>query len=861
MEIVLLLIILVLIIIFQTGMASRIDRVENQLKKFRYGDMASESRKIKETEERRSWEEPIKEEPKTEPPAGSVRHFSYPLEEVPEEEDEKHQEELREPEQSVLQTIPETDTFEKEEPVTESELEKLAEAEKPEEVIHPKSAAYSGPAGSQEPEETWYTKFRKNNPDLEKFIGENLLSKIAISILVLGVAFFVKYAIDKNWINEVARVGIGILCGLIVLSFGHRLRVRFKAFSSVLVGGAIAIFYFSIGIGFHQYKIFDQTTAFVIMFVITSFSVFLSVVYDRLELAALSLIGGFATPFMVSTGEGNFRVLFTYLIILDVGMLVLAYLRKWNLINILSYAFTMIIYMSWLETKLLGDPRGPYQEALMFGAIFYVIFICMNIVNNIKAKRNFETISISILLSNTFLYYCAGMQVLHSFRPESKGIFNVMMALFNMLCAWLLHKQFKADKKLVYMMIGLTLTFITIAAPVQLEGNHITLFWAMESLLLMWLAQRSEIPLYRFVSVFVFFLMTMSLGMDWVTVYRGYAEDAETLRVVFNKGFGTGIFCAAATYLTLLLLKKEIKDSGDPERTITYLGLPFHAKNYSNLMRLAFTALVYFTGIFELVYQLRERLDESVAFYIVVYAYHLSFVCVFNFFVRKYRHQYVEMTAFVINLVSVLAFIIGFAILPIFDFKENIVRVSSSYLGIGLHYISLAAAVWLSVVVFDALRSKRTLTREDGFLPTFGLVAVVCYVLSVELLLHVCWITMSNVASTEYHNMISKLNEYETLRRHVMKIGFPVLWGGIAFGFLLIGMKRSIKNFRVAALVLIGVVLLKLFIYDINNTSEAGKIVSFILLGIVLLIISFMYQKIKALLLDDPERKNNDDKG
>ena len=81
------------------------------------------------------------------------------------------------------------------------------------------------------------------------------------------------------------------------------------------------------------------------MIVITLFAVFTSILYNKIELAALSLIGGFATPIMLSTGGGNYKILFSYILILDVGMLVLAYFRKWHLINILSYLFTIIIYV------------------------------------------------------------------------------------------------------------------------------------------------------------------------------------------------------------------------------------------------------------------------------------------------------------------------------------------------------------------------------------------------------------------------------------------------------------------------------------------------------------------------------------
>ncbi|MFO0321996.1 MAG: DUF2339 domain-containing protein [Bacteroidota bacterium] len=85
----------------------------------------------------------------------------------------------------------------------------------------PKQKVVPPPQIKYVPQETWYDKFRKNNPDLEKFVGENLVSKIGIAILVIGITFFVKFAIDKDWINEIARVGIGILCGVIVLGFAN----------------------------------------------------------------------------------------------------------------------------------------------------------------------------------------------------------------------------------------------------------------------------------------------------------------------------------------------------------------------------------------------------------------------------------------------------------------------------------------------------------------------------------------------------------------------------------------------------------------------------------------------------------------
>ncbi|MEP6846626.1 MAG: DUF2339 domain-containing protein, partial [Panacibacter sp.] len=195
-----------------------------------------------------------------------------------------------------------------------------------------------------EQDETWFDKWLRNNPDIEKFIGENLINKIGIGILVLGIAFFVKYAIDQNWINEAGRAGIGLLCGIILIGVAHRLRKNYRSFSSVLAGGGLTVFYFTIGFAFHQYQLISQTAAFVIMVIITAFAVILSILYDRIELAILATIGGFITPFLVSTGSGNYIVLFTYLCILNTGLIVLAFYKRWHILNFIAFIFTVLIY-------------------------------------------------------------------------------------------------------------------------------------------------------------------------------------------------------------------------------------------------------------------------------------------------------------------------------------------------------------------------------------------------------------------------------------------------------------------------------------------------------------------------------------
>ena len=701
------------------------------------------------------------------------------------------------------------------------------------------------PITKKESELSWWGKFKIANPDLEKFIGENLISKIGVAILVLGIGFFVKYAIDQNWINETTRAGIGILCGGIVLGFAHKLRKNFKAFSSVLAAGAIAIFYFTIAIAFHQYHLFSQTVAFSTMIVITAFSILISVSYNRIELAALSLIGGFAAPFMVSTGEGSYIALFTYTMILNSGMLVLAYLRKWNLINILTYIFTVLLYGVWLATKVIGFSDAPYKGALIFGSLFYLSFIVMNVINNIKEKKTFSGVELSILLSNTFLFYGAGMAVFQYHHPELKGLFTILLAAFNFVCSWLLYKNFKADKKLIYLMIGLTLTFVTLAAPVQLKGNYITMFWAAEAVLLIWLSQRTKTKSFKFASIIVQTLMLCSLLMDWQQVY---GTENFFPKVLLNKGFITGITSALSLLIGVFLFKKETQNI-----TIKYITIEFHPQKYAGLLLISTIVITYLTGFLELQYQTHQYLASNDAANTIVAFYHVAFCCVLSFFfVKTSKPQNIGFATFLISA-NIALFILLFSIYPYTELRNKIELICNSNTAFFFHYFIL------TFIIYSCMLLQKIFKKQTSFLATIRrpyiwmLSVFILYFLSNELLLHGLYFMTSPIKTNKPEDYLASYNMWNNALTTVLKSGFPILWGLTAFSFLALGIKKQSKDLRVFSLVLLALTIVKLFIYDIKNVSEAGKIIAFIILGVVLLTMSFMYQKIKAIILQDEQ--------
>jgi uncharacterized membrane protein len=696
-----------------------------------------------------------------------------------------------------------------------------------------------------EPTLSIWGKFKQRNPDLEKFIGENLINKIGILILVLGISYFVKYAIDKDWINEPARVGIGVLAGSLVLFIAHKLRQKYASFSSVLVAGAIAIFYFTIAIAFHEYKLFGQEIAFAIMVVITAFSCLISLSYNRMELAILSLIGGFLVPFMVSSGSGNYIVLFTYIAILDIGILALAYFKKWQLLHILSFIFTMLLFGGWVLTDTYS--KAPHHlGALIFGFVFYIIFIITNIINNLRTKGSFSNNQLAMLTINNFVFYGIGMLVLSRYNKELAGLFTAFLAVLNMGYSLLLYKKFGLDKRGIYLLIGLSLTFITLAIPVQFSGNSITIFWAIEAIMLMWLAQKSQIKSYRFVAIVVQSLMLCSLMLDWFVYFK-----RTDLSLVSNPVFIAGIIVISSLVGVNYLLRHETEK-------LSRFGLQFNPKTYRDITRIFAIITGYFVGLFEVIYQAQHYYEFNGVLSLSG-QYHLLFTAVFCFIVFKNRTAVNERIINALAILNIIVFTFIFARIPFSEFQDNIVDGTNQNISYYLHMLSIIFIMFFWYLIYDSNKKEKVFAVFNHKLAIWCAAFILVVLTSTEVVLQGLHLMNFSTDELRLNSQYGPIYEMIASARYkIIKTGLPVLWGILAFILLLWGIKKQIQQLRIIALALLGITIVKLFVYDISNVSETGKIIAFILLGVLILIISFIYQKIKVLVIDEEKTTIND---
>ncbi len=671
--------------------------------------------------------------------------------------------------------------------------------------------------------------FFERNPDLEKFIGENLVSKIGIAILVLAIGFFVKFAIDNNWIGPVGRVAVGLLCGGILVFLAHRLRKNYQAFSSVLVGGGLAVFYFTITLAYHQFHLFSQTMAFAIMIVITIFAVVLSILYDRQELAIIALVGGFSAPFLVSDGSGNYKTLFTYLIVLNTGLLIIAYNKAWRLMNLLAFIFTIILFAGWLVSLPYDTHVVVYGNALMFAAIFYLLFFFINIANNIKANKKFIAADFSILLANTGLFFAAGLYCLAKMNEtEYQGLLTILLGVFNLIASYFLFRKREVDKNILYLFIGITLTFISLTAPIQLHGNNITLFWASEAVLLYWLFQKSKIPIIQYASLIVWFAMLFSLLMDWSIIYN---DAGNAITIIANKGFITGLYSAIASYVLFILRSKGPDETGFFEKIIS-----------KNTFRITGIVLLFVTGALEVNFQCKHFYPQTAMNVLYLQLYSFVFVLLLLFVNNKIA---------TIKISARLQVILLSACVLYFLFSLGIITNLQAHLLTEQKFLEHFFALWIVAilvgVIFYRLIKISEIRGSIAPLSPEGFVWLTCIGIVIFLSFETFWIV--NRLFYDPQNALDKI------QRVFIKTCLPILWGVCSFCFMWLGMKYKFKTLRIISLVLFLVTLLKLFMFDISNIPAAGKIAAFFCLGVLLLIVSFMYQRLKNLIINDEEKK------
>lgn len=682
--------------------------------------------------------------------------------------------------------------------------------------------------------------------NLEKFIGENLINKVGIVILVLGVAIGAKYAIDNNLISPLMRIILGYVFGIGLNGLAVRLKPKYHNFSSVLVSGGMAIMYFITFAAYIYYDLITQPTAFVLMLIFTVFTVLTAIIYDRVIIAQIGLVGAYTIPFLLSQNSGRIDFLFTYIAIINAGILALSVKKYWKSLFYSSFIITWLVFTAWYLTDY--ETEIHLNLGLVFSTVFFFIFYLTFLSYKALYKKEISLGNISLVLSNSFIYYGFGYSIINSLPGgnEYLGLFTAANAGFHFLIAFLLSRLEIVHKSVLYLPSALILVFITITVPVQFEGNWITLAWTAESVILFSIGRTKRLPLYEYFSYPLMAAASLSLLKDWLETADKYYYNEAVPYPIFNVSFLTAILFVTGFVIIYSLnrneryeplIRKELHD------LIKFVIPTILLLALYNTFRTEIGNYFYYEIINTAVGDTNQtgiQSNRNLELFNIIWQINytilfLSFLAFLN--IKKFRSAALGFVNLGLNAAVLLTFLsLGLFVLG--NLRENYLLqsgagiFSAEIFKILIRYVSL---VFAGVLIFSIYKY----TKQE-FIQKY--VSEIHLDYAFEFLFYFSlWI----VISSELINWMDIFGYADSY-----KLGLSILWGIYALLLIIIGINQNKKQLRIGAIFLFGITLAKLFFYDIADLDTISKTVVFVSLGILMLIVSFLYNKYKHLIFE-----------
>lgn len=664
----------------------------------------------------------------------------------------------------------------------------------------------------------------KKKSDLEKIIGESWINKVGILILIIGIFLGVEYSIDNNLISPLTRIVLGYLSGLTLLVFGFRLRSNYVSYSAMLVGGAMAVFYIITYIAYTQYALIGLVVAFVMMVIFTIFTILASIWYDKMIISVIGLVGAYAIPFLLSSNNGSLVILLSYIILINTGILIICVRKLWKLPAYIAFVFTSIV-----QIYLTLDSSFFHSELIfLYATLFFIQFYAVIITGRIIHNQKISVFEVIWLFSNAILYYGIGFYLVDvHLNSDFLGLFTLLNAVIHFLVGLFLKNKKLIDNTLIYSVLGLVVAFLTLAIPIQLEGVWIVLVWGVISALLYWFSIKSKEIIYQYFSLVLASLAFVSV----------FVIDVFYLRIILNSKFVVSVFLVLSyVFILYNYLRFDIFKTTYPKWSMVY------------------SALISFYAIVVLYFAFSNEISNYFEYKVVMEATEDAWPY------YSYGYVYATLKTVCLTIYS-LFFVLGLLYL-------NRYKIGNKYLGI-ISLVLLVLLLLQSITVgFYLLGNLREtcISSEKMYSYGFGRYVAIRYVL-IAAMIGALYAIAKTYRDNYYNSALDRLkipieiviyffvlcivsNELITWLSlggyyQIYKLGLSILWGVFSLILIYFGIIRQKKHLRIASIVLFGITIIKVFLYDISHLSTVSKIVVFISLGVLLLISSFLYNKFK----------------
>ena len=622
--------------------------------------------------------------------------------------------------------------------------------------------AFSGAIGQDEAE------------TLETRIGGRLLLYAGMLVLVLGLAFFLRYAFEREWMSPPVRVALGVIAGVGMAAGGYRLAATYRNYGLFLSGGGIAILYLSVYAALNLYGLIPPLATFVLLVAITVAGALLADRTRSQPMALMAVLGGFLVPFLVGGDRDAQVTLFTYVALLVAATMFLAWRHEWPWLNVASLAFTALTVVAWADVYYTPD---KYLRTHAFLTIYCAMFLSM-LLRAWRTPHPHRDIVSSLLALAPVAYHITSVMIL---RPHEVAlpIYLVVVTVVGVIAA--LHYELPWLRLVVWVAVALPL------AP-----------WLEEHQSRGWLAGTVA-------TLAGIHLVHLAAQIRNVTRGTHTAPDVVLLQAN-GIGFYAGLYAALFESFTpgsLALIAAALAGVNaaiwwamrrvDEDAAIQWAGTAFTlvamavALQFDGPWAVAMWAAEAVVVAWVAIRQDREwlRLGSIVLFALAIVRWLSGDV----------QEVYLGQGAFV-NARSLSGFFVVAALYVVSQFQRG-ERDASTVLRLHQRAAILVAASALTV-----------------------------FITSVEI--NAFWEVRTSAGSDAY------------LARELM---LSASWAAYAALLVVIGIRRRYAPIRYFAIALFGLTLLKVFLVDLGTVGGIYRVVGFVVIGVILLLVSFLYQR------------------
>ena len=706
-------------------------------------------------------------------------------------------------------------------------------------------------------------------------------SRIGIFALLIGFIFLVYYAISEGWIAPVLQVFSGVLVGLALLVVGYKLshEKNQSLLSSLLCGGGIAIVYF-MTLATYALEYYRQAlgmTLFVnslLLILVAVTSIMFSLWFNKKEL----VLEAYALSYLNLLFFGTFTSsMMVYALLVGVSALIVTHKKEWYSVGSINIGLLFLLFLFWNLSNTISFEMSALFLTASFTLGLIHIYRCVPKVSYSALVWQYVIIG--------FLYFVFMFMKISEVFGNYTELFCAVLGITYFLLAMLFYKKSSTgDNLLTDASMYSSLGFLTLSLALFVDAKILTFFFLIEFIILTKLSVKSEkvyflvtsvilsiIILFRLivfdllstthilngsVKLNIFLFIASAITFYWNAYMWKKSEFQDKLNITLSPGFAW-IATALLTFIVLVESTTPVFATIVLSFVVIILASLWHLSKHLVYQSYALAVLLFLKLLFYDFFVL-EKISQSPTFLSSSFMGALVLIVLFYILV----FMYAKISIIPAKLRAILSWLpTSIIVISAFIQITQIVMVTITLAALALilmavgkkslqmMYQSLFVA-GITVIKFFVVDMESTFLLSttpsfmESFLASASVVIVTLYGLSYMLTLQ----TKPTKFSSFVHSFLLWLGSFVFVILSINEtsaIYLTLSWVIFAVILFVVGMIINSKHLRIQSLVLFGLVIFKVFLLDLQTLSIEGRIISFIGLGVSLIVISYLYGKYK----------------